>query len=339
MRLTPLHSYVSIVETFTPPWTRHIASDLPWQSIIEKNLTLTYIVLSQIKNLKDQHYDVIFLSSTSIPDLAHDFIPLFNALAPGGSIILELGTKSYWKHKQISRLASSMGAKLKFFAAVQQKPDSKLKHTIAVLQKESLPTASKKVSVVIPIYTSIQDKKESTLRVLDWLCFLRDADLLAFVELVVVFDGMQDLLPNWNEYEGLEAEYGFQILRHYRPFGPTECMRSGFYFARGRYILWDHHPIACNELLCLLDHVYASGRKKDIGIFAQAAYNEVKSGQRLGPILPVPFFLCDQKTAHLVYNQINQGQKQESEAMFIKGIVEVLKKHKASVSYATVMAH
>ena len=144
--------HFSVVSEFTPPWSRRIACIGPtWQSIVEQELPLRYIELSQPKHLKDPSYDAIFLAFSTIPEEAQDFVPFFNALASGGTLILELANKSKWRREQVSRLADSMGAQLKLFADTI-KTEQQVKGKLAILQKGVPKSANKKISVVVPVF-------------------------------------------------------------------------------------------------------------------------------------------------------------------------------------------
>ena len=162
--------------------------------------------------------------------------------------------------------------------------------------------------------------------------------MLSFVELLIVFDGLSDLLPNWHEYEGLEAEYGFQILRHYRSFGLLQCMLSAFFFARGSYVLWDNSNVPCDELYSLLECIHTSSSKANVSVFSQRVISDVESGKKRG-LEQAALFLCDRKTAYLLSKdkelRINSGAHITYRDL-IKEIEKTLKKRRLSVGHAMV---
>ena len=127
--------------------------------------------------------------------------------------------------------------------------------------------------------------------------FLHNADLLPYIELLLVFDGLDDALPAWPECEALEAEQGLQVLRHYQPFGLTNCFYSALYFARGNYVLWDQHEIACVNLLCLMEQLPQLALDEPLSLQAHAASGGAKTSRA------APFFLLNQAAVSLLQQQ------------------------------------
>ena len=331
-------SRISIVKKYTPPWTKSIAASPLWESIVTDALPLHHIRLHKLQKAGDQNHpqdyghDALYLSQNDIPKKAHDFIPLFNTLSPGGIALLELGAQS-WSRSDTKRIASSLGAELKFFGSLLLVEDKENKNTknkksikAAVLEKENLPFGSKKASILISVFSAHQDNP----RVLEWLRFLALSDLLPFIEIFLVFDGIQDALPAWQECEGLEKEHGFQMLRHYQTFGKKECMRSALHFARGKYLLWDDSSVPCDELFWLIDQLPLKKEQGPLGIFSKSILS-YRDGKQNGLPVSSYFFLLNQSAAKLI-----RQEKWKKKQNLLEEIQGVLKKHKTNIKHTLV---
>ena len=342
----------ALIQDFTPPWTQNIAYSKEWQEALHHVLPLEHIRLKEYRGAplkessggkgqnQEQNYDALYLSS-SIPSNVHDFIPLFNQLAPGAIMLLEWESKR-WSSSEMKKISSSLGADLIFFGSANSYDfHFRSANKIAVLQKRVFLNEKKKVSILIPILSAIQGNP----RVLEWLQFFAVMDLLPFVELLLIFDGIHDALPAWQECEALEEERGFQMLRHYRSFGKAKCMRSAFYFARGRYLLWDDHSLPCFEFFSIFDLLPKGNAQSPLGVFAKAWGSDSKSAKGLYPAFPVSFFLLNRSAAKILRHQYDYKQNTyksdcaAEERELLNYIQSTLKKAKAKISYASLTAH
>ena len=331
----------AVIQDLTPPWTRSIAYSKEWETALQSVLPLEHIILKEYKHDEGGDHDALYLASSAIPAQVHDFIALFNKLAPGGLALLEWEAKK-WSYSEMKKIADSMGADLLFFGAAHSyRSHLKSADKIAVLQKRVFLNEKKKLSILIPIFSALKDNP----RALQWLQFIEAMDLVPFVELLLIFDGIHDALPAWKECEALEEERGFQMLRHYRSFGKAECMRSAFYFARGRYLLWDEPLLPCFEFFSIFEQLPKENVQSPLGIFAKAWGSDAKNAKRLGPASPVPFFLLNRSAAELLYRQNTHKQEvysndsKDKDRELLTQIQNTLKKEKAAVSYVNLTAY
>ena len=317
--------------SFIPPWTKTISCVPKWKSVFKEGLPPPHIEFKDY-NISDisngGHYDIVYLSPSELPSSAQDFISLFNSLSPGGIAILESKPKT-WSRLEMLRIADSVGGKLHLFASLRNNGLlAKSSNKLVVIQKKVFSNIRKKLTVIVPILSANRDNQ----RVLEWLRFFHNADILPFVELMVIFDGIHDALPDWQEYDGLDLEHGFQMIRHYRSFGKHECLRTGLYFARGNYLFWDNYPIPCEELFCLLAHLPNHRLCSPVAVFTNAVSSDATSGKRTAfSPSPIPFFLLNRSAAKLLYNE--NSLKYECN---LESVQTILKRHKVDTAFATV---
>ncbi len=282
----------SLADSFLPVWAQTISTSSNWIEELKSYLDLNYLQVSEYSPLQRVVFDFILLASKEQPRQTQDFIRLFNILNGGGILVLEIDSV-IWNISSIKKLCESLGALLIYFGIFKGLKD---KHKLLVLQKKFYKSDKKKISIIVPIETPTRDYP----RVLEWLKFFHEAEILPYVELVLVFDGLHDALPLWPELKGLDIEQGFQMLRHHRKFGLSYCLQTALLFARGNYILWDNHPIHCYEFFSILnllplkkvEHplvILAHGVKKDMSIEDFTKKNNL-----------ISFFLCNQNATKIL---------------------------------------
>ncbi len=351
-----------LVAKYTPLWAKSITYSSTWEEAITHTLSAHHISLHKLQNIsqitspsptnknprehpensyensygEDNNYDGLYLSPEDVPKKPQDFIPLFKTLTNGGIAILEM-SKQNWNFSETKSIAISMGATIKFFGTPEQK-DTKEKNNnkLAILEKENTSSPSKKISILIPIISIQRDNP----RVLEWLRFFILSDMTPFIELLIVFDGIPDTIPAWKECEHIEKEQGFQILRHYRKFGHNECLRSAFYFARGRYLISDDSSIPCRELFTLIEKLPEKKEKSPLGIFSYAIASHPTTGKQIpssnksigsNESNESNFFLLNHSAAKLLYQEKTKHTEKISEE-----IKTTLKKNRARIRYATI---
>ncbi len=325
-----------MIQSFTPNWARSIAYSLAWEADLKSSLELGYIELvpwdSLIKNSanKQQSCDALYLSSSELPQKAADFIYLFQRLNKGAVLVMELGAKQ-WKRMELIRISESMGASLLFFAPVRtESKNAKGRKKIAVIQKGTMEKIQKRLTILIPVLSAAKSHP----RVLQWLQYLHEAELTPYVELLLVFDGVHDLLPAWPEYEYLEKENGFQMLRHYRSFGKAACLRTGLMFFRGQYLLWDHAAFVCSEALSLLDCIFASSSNDTaFAIHAKLLHSHKQSGKLLAFPMASSVICLNRMAACALYERPYECQKLMSTFTY-KNLRSLLKKARIKTAYA-----
>ena len=339
---------LAMIQELTPPWAQSIAYAEGWGDELRKALPLKHLALKEYTKVSENEsfgegdYDALYLSPSSIPKSVQDFISLFNKLKAGAVLFLDCSLKQ-WSYNEIKKIAASLGARI-LFPALESPPMDHFKgkgnSKIIVLQKKVfLNQGRKRVSVLIPIFSSQKMKP----RVLQWIQFLEAMDLTPFVELLLVFDGIHDLLPAWKECEALEEEASLRILRHYKSFGSLECMRSAFYFARGKYLLWDSSTLPCSEFFSIFDLVPKKNLESPIGVLAKAWASDSKSAKRIGTAFPVPFFLLNRPAAEILYwerdykeeaYKKSETREEDKGEEILSHVQNILKKERVKINYA-----
>ena len=328
--------FTQLIQKITPSWTKNIGSSPKWKERVCSALPLDHIHLSDITKKPDFGFDAVYCSGENIPRDVHGFISLFGLIAEGGLAVLELdkgsGNSSFkWSRKVISNIGSGLGMELRFFGPLSKAnssygkfPKSKSgKINLAIFDKPCQRSSKKKLSIILPILEENRKHK----RILEWIRFAKSADLLPVIEILLVFDGIHDALPVWKEYDLLAEENGFQMIRHYTPFGTGQCIRSGLHFARGTFLLCDCLPHAsCSEIFCLLEPFLSTPYKTEAGgVFSQEILdgNIIRKGRK---DRWAPFLLVNRPAGKI----IRKNTQERDLSMFEEAWI-ALKKSKANL--------
>ena len=366
---------IALIREFTPPWARSISYSANWEEAIStffsnsvpsvdseeamKPLTSSEIrpqtnkfSYAQFRDTSLIQYDALYLSGEDIPKDVKDFILIFRRLSPGAIVVLEWQNKG-WRRRELSRIFESVGGKLLYFgsANVYLKKRNNYNREIVVFQNELPPTHKKKASIIVPINSPIKGKS----RVFEWICFIDEMHLSSSVELVLVFDGIEDILPAWKECEDLEKEGGLQMIRHYRSFGLGECLRSALYFSVAKVSLWDNYHFACPEFFAIFNKYLENGLeytlKSPLGIFASAIKSDYKGGSLFANKSNdsfVDYFILNKLAAKLLYYRYRPKASKHSmssmnsmesrgEILFSE-VKSILKKNRAKIYYEKLIA-
>ena len=325
----------NIIKHFVPLWTQNILASDEWDAELKKYLRPDFLnFYSSHKNSNHVNsyngkilFDFVILNLLDAPKDAKDFILHFNNLNGGGVLISEIDP-DLWNGNSISKLCDSLGADLIYLGAAQklgeifnQKKDF-LK--IVVLQKHFYKSDKKKISFILPI----NDIQKSHPRILEWLKFFKQNEILSVVELVLVFDGLHDALPLWSELQGLDIEQGLQMIRHYDKFGASACLQSAIVFARGNFILWDNYPIICSEFFNMLSLFPLKKIEHPFIVMTNSIKSDEVSSKFIKLNKLIPFVLCNQKAAVVLSDPKITDDIQEP-----KNMLKYLKKAKTEIIY------
>jgi len=121
--------------------------------------------------------------------------------------------------------------------------------TLSAVLHKSVPSASsKKRTILMP-----RVREENTFeRLYEWIGFLQRFDAIADSEIILVED--VPLTGNDRMMQNIVREGFFLRKTHFRPFGLSRALATGFHFSAGRKIIVDSDPtIPADEIQSLLE--------------------------------------------------------------------------------------
>ncbi len=241
-----------ILAEHSPPWARRIgislglyAAGFPPPAAEQECVPLPGAFSGSI--------DAAWICASDAPGDARELIAYLDALAPGGALFLETDPERGVTRRELREAATGLG--LDLLRAAPASRFARVDSAREIVHLEKRPRSdgrggrSKRISLIVVD----QAGQERGARVLEWRDFLRAQRLIGSVEIVIVEDGPEDVLPR-ADLKSLELDDACVIASHYRRFGPALSLSTALTFARGDLILIDADQRApCDELYALFD--------------------------------------------------------------------------------------
>ena len=294
-----------------PPWINRICATETWYPFIKNTLQKTQETNENTKNLKNtknielihfdkwnrtESVDALFVDSPDTKNMQpYDLAQITHAISPNGLFIIANShepSRSMRKWKQ-----QAIGLSLKKLHPRGFQTRRHLQRLGAQLKRKEFYLfmkgyrQKKQVSIALPIV----GQKDWQKQVLQWIQFFEEYRLYETCELILIFDGMEAVLPNWKTEQGFwNQASAFMSVRHYRPFGKLQCFLSAVQFSQARYFFWVEEPsVPCYEMFSLLDKLLACQKEYGTWVFGKKILSDAHTGMPLRKAKATPFLLLD----------------------------------------------
>ncbi len=321
-------SLFAFCDRLVPTWSRTIESSRGIMESVVGAFHSSFVSIREFNSSQKELVDAFLLVAADLPQSTQEFVALLGRLSPGGVAVMEI-EPGQWRRSQLKDIAASMSAQLRFCGATERLteqfnlPDCTTKFT-AVIEKDSLPPNKKRLTIVLPVLSDREDYP----RIREWLECLHLYELFANMELVLIFDGIDDLLPAWKEHPLPETEEeGLQTIRHYRSFGKDEALLTALSFSRSKLILWDgDREIPCREVFALMETLIGQESHKPLATISSAIPQERGWKKKLS--FQNSFVLFNRPVAELLV-----GQSYIQRTKLLEGGWKKLKQNGAKVRF------
>ena len=236
--------YLELSLNIIPKWSKIfscIPSDFFDIEILKKFFYNKNINYKTFSKTNEDKYDFFYihendiLSKNSIIDI-NFFITLFSRLEEGAKIFFFV-SKDFYKNKKIHSLCQAIG----FLHTYIIENIYNKEMFIIVLEKKieyKYLRKKKKLSIVLPILAEILNRNY----IRNCLSFLENNATKYKVEVILIFNGTEDVLPDWTELRTfISSINNFEIrsIALYEKFTLSQCLKIGMELSQAEYLLWD----------------------------------------------------------------------------------------------------
>ena len=278
-----------------PPWVTRVCASKWWFSTLCEQYSREQNPLLKIIQIEDwdqnSRIDALFLDTTkNSKKQIFDFPKIAHLLNPNGLLILLKEGESDirgWNRGAVGLSLEPVykGSLKRFNRNLPQK------NVLIFLRKFA---KGKRVTVAL----SSNSQVEWQPRVRQWVRFFDEYHLYEQSELMLVFDGINPILPSWQSEENFWRQTNsLQSITHHQPFGENQCFMSAIQFSRAKYFLWDgDFSVPCYEMFTLLDKLFEKENDTPIYVVGKKVISDLSTGTTLAKAKPCSFLLLEERT-------------------------------------------